>query len=75
MKFSMNTITGLIGIALFLAFIGGLAESIGALPFIIIVTVIGGMAAYDFYGSVCEEREQDARKKSSAPNAPNANKE
>ncbi len=57
----MNTITGLFGVTLFLAFIGGLAHSIGALPFVIIVVVIGAMAVYDFYGSVREERDQAAR--------------
>ncbi|MCK5167292.1 MAG: hypothetical protein KAQ66_08225 [Rhodospirillaceae bacterium] len=56
MKFSMNTITGFIGIALFVAFIGGLAESIGALPFIIIVSIISAMAIYDFVESVRSER-------------------
>ena len=51
-----NTITGLFGILVFLAFIGGLAHSIGATPFIIIVVVIGAMAVYDFYESVRDER-------------------
>lgn len=61
MKISMNTVTGLIGVALFIAFIGGLAESIGALPFIIIVSIIGAMAIYDFVGSVRDERKQAVR--------------
>ena len=52
-----NTITGLIGILLFLAFVGGLAHSIGAMPFIVIVVGIGAMAVYDYYESV-----RDARK-------------
>ena len=58
---SMNTITGLVGIAMFLAFIGGLAESIGALPFIIIVVGVSSMGVYDFYESVRDERSQAVR--------------
>lgn len=57
-----NLITGLIGIVLFLAFVGGLAQSIGAVPFILIVMIIGAMALYDFYESVREARQQDAAK-------------
>jgi len=57
----MNTITGFIGIALFLAFIGGLAESIGALPFIIIVIAISAMAIYDYVESVRAERRKSVR--------------
>jgi len=59
-----NTITGLFGILTFLAFIGGLAHSIGAMPFIIIVIMIGAMAVYDFYESV-----RDARKHTAAMGA------
>ncbi|MBL4747542.1 MAG: hypothetical protein JKY17_01730 [Magnetovibrio sp.] len=57
-----NTITGLIGIMLFLAFIGGLAHSIGATPFIIIVIIIGALAVYDFYESVRDARKEAADK-------------
>jgi len=57
-----NTITGLFGILLFLAFIGGLAESIGAVPFIVIVLIIGAMALYDFYESVRDARKEAADK-------------
>lgn len=62
-----NTITGLIGILMFLAFIGGLAHSIGATPFIIIVLIIGAMAVYDFYESVRDERKAANSKSSKAP--------
>lgn len=55
-----NTITGLFGILVFLAFIGGLAHSIGAVPFIVIVMIIGAMAIYDFYESVRAERKHSA---------------
>ena len=51
-----NAITGLIGILLFLAFVGGLAHSIGATPFIVIVVMIGAMAVYDYYESVRDSR-------------------
>ena len=47
-----NAITGLIGSLLFLAFVGGLAHSIGATPFIVIVSIIGAMAVYDYDESV-----------------------
>ncbi|MDH3335920.1 MAG: hypothetical protein OEL50_04675 [Rhodospirillaceae bacterium] len=57
----MNTITGFIGIALFLAFIGGLAQSIGAPPFIIIVIAISVMAVFDYYESVRDERKKIIR--------------
>ncbi|PHS78721.1 MAG: hypothetical protein COB59_05560 [Rhodospirillaceae bacterium] len=59
-----NTIAGLFGILLFLAFVGGLAFSIGAVPFIIIVAIIGVMAVYDFYESVRDERKAAAHKAS-----------
>ena len=57
----MNTITGLIGIGMFLAFIGGLAESIGALPFVLIVAGVSSMGLYDFYESIRDERRQAVR--------------
>lgn len=37
-------ITGIVGIGMLLLFAGGLAESIGELPFIIIVIIVGLMA-------------------------------
>ncbi|PCI40804.1 MAG: hypothetical protein COB46_06130 [Rhodospirillaceae bacterium] len=51
-----NTIAGLFGILIFLAFVGGLAISIGSVPFMVIVAIIGVMAVYDFYESVRDER-------------------
>lgn len=51
-----NIITGFIGIALFLLFVGGLAESIGAVPFIVIVGIIGALAFYDYYENVRDAR-------------------
>lgn len=53
-----NIITGLFGIAIFVAFIGGLAHSIGATPFIVIVVLIGAMALYDLYENVTGARKE-----------------
>ena len=60
-----NIITGFIGIAMFLAFIIGLAQSIGELPFIIIVAAISAMALYDFYENLRDAR-RDAEAKAAA---------
>ncbi len=45
-------ITAIIGIVMFLLFVGGLAESIGQIPFILIVIIIGGMAAYAIWDDI-----------------------
>ncbi|MBP5855501.1 hypothetical protein KAJ83_00645 [Marivibrio halodurans] len=39
-----NILTGLFAITVFLLFVGGLAESIGALPFILIVVFVSVLA-------------------------------
>lgn len=59
-----NIITGTIAVALFLAFAGGLAESIGAIPFILIVIIVGVMLLTDFYQSAKEGLQEERRKKS-----------
>ena len=59
-----NIITGAIGVIMFLAFTGGLAESIGAIPFILIVVVVGAMLCVDFYESAKEGLQQEKEKKS-----------
>lgn len=59
-----NIITGAISVAMFLAFAGGLAESIGAVPFILIVAIVGVMLCTDFYQSAKEGLEEERRKKS-----------
>lgn len=56
-----NIIAGVFGVGILLAFIGGLAQSIGALPFFIIVTVVGAMAVYDFYEDVRDKRNPDPK--------------
>ncbi len=47
-----NLITGLIAVAVFLAFTVGLSVSIGTLPFILIVIFVAGLIITDFYQSV-----------------------
>lgn len=54
-----NLITGLIGIGIFLAFIIGLAESINAIPFMVIVGVVSCMAGFDFYQSARDGLNKD----------------
>lgn len=46
-----NIITGLIGVVIFLSFIIGLAMSIKALPFTIIVAAVSIMILVDFFQS------------------------
>lgn len=59
-----NVITGAIAVAIFLAFTGGLAESIGAIPFILIVTIVGVMLLVDFYQSARNGLEEEREQKS-----------
>ena len=47
-----NMITGILSAALFIAFVAGLAESIGALPFMIIVAIVCVMLLVDFIQSI-----------------------
>lgn len=47
-----NMISGLIAAAIFIPFVVGLAVSIGALPFAIIVLIVVGMMLFDYYESV-----------------------
>lgn len=54
-----NLITGLIAVLIFLAFAGGLAQSIGALPFILIVAIVSVMLLTDFYQSAKEGLRND----------------
>ena len=46
-----NLITGLIAVGIFLAFVLGLAVSIGSLPFIIIVVIVSGLVLVEFFQS------------------------
>ena len=49
-----NLITGVFGVIVFLLFTGGLAQSIGEFPFILIVIIVGIMLLVDFYESAKE---------------------
>lgn len=62
-----NIITGAIAVVVFLAFTGGLAESIGEVPFILIVVIVGIMLCIDFYESAKEGLQEERRKKSENP--------
>ncbi len=46
-----NLITGLIAAAIFIPFVGGLAVSIGAAPFAVIVVIVVAMMLFDFFQS------------------------
>ena len=46
-----NLITGLIAVSIFLAFVLGLAFSIGTPPFIIIVLIVSALIVTDYYHS------------------------
>jgi len=54
-----NLITGLIALAVFLAFVLGLANSIGAIPFTIIVLIVSAMIVTDFYQSAKQGLEKE----------------
>ena len=54
-----NFITGAIGIGLFLLFVGGLAESIGSLPFTIIVVIVCAAAVYGLYEDIKSSQPSD----------------
>ncbi|MDH3220629.1 MAG: hypothetical protein OEO19_13930 [Gammaproteobacteria bacterium] len=62
-----NIITGAFGVAVFLAFTGGLAQSIGELPFILIVLIVGIMLCIDFFESAREGLQEEKKEKSDPP--------
>lgn len=58
-----NVITGVLSATLFIAFVAGLAESIGALPFIIIVGIVSVMMLTDLVQSFkAQVREKNKRR-------------
>jgi len=59
-----NIITGAIAVSIFLAFVLGLAESISALPFAIIVIAVCVMIVTDFFQSAKESLQEERQKKS-----------
>lgn len=62
-----NMISGVLSVIVFAAFTLGLAQSIGAVPFIVIVAVVLAMVLYDLRASVkdgfADERAAKARRK------------
>lgn len=61
-----NLITGAIAVAIFLAFVLGLAESIGKIPFALIVIIVSALLCTDYYQSAKEGLKQEKDKKSGA---------
>jgi len=57
-----NLITGLIALAVFFAFVLGLAESIGTIPFTIIVIAVCAMIGLDYYHSAKQGLEKEKNK-------------
>jgi 4-hydroxybenzoate polyprenyltransferase len=58
-----NLISGLIAVAIFLAFVLGLAHSIGQLPFVLIVVIVSAMLCFDFYQSARDGLAEEKEKK------------
>lgn len=61
-----NIITGAIAVSIFLAFVLGLAESISALPFAVIVVAVCIMILTDYFQSAKEGLKEERQKKSDA---------
>lgn len=59
-----NLITGVIAVAIFLAFAVGLAFSIKSVPFAIIVAIVSAMILTDFLQSAKEGLKEEKEKKS-----------
>ena len=60
-----NIITGAISVGIFMAFVLGLAGSIEALPFVIIVVAVCAMLCTDYFQSVRESLQSAKQKESS----------
>jgi hypothetical protein len=65
-----NIITGAIAVSIFMAFVLGLAESISALPFVVIVVAVCLMILTDFLQSAKAGLKQEKDKKANAPQDP-----
>lgn len=65
-----NIITGAIGVIIFLAFVLGLAESIGEAPFVLIVVAVSVMLCVDFYQSARDGLRDEQQKKDDKPYTP-----
>ena len=60
-----NIITGAISVGIFMAFVLGLAGSIKALPFVIIVIIVCAMLCTDYFQSVRESLQSGKQEKPS----------
>ena len=60
-----NIITGAISVGIFMAFVLGLAGSIKAMPFVVIVIIVCAMLCTDYFQSVRETLQTGKEKKSS----------
>mgnify|MGYP000956821812 CR=1 FL=1 len=61
-----NLITGLIAVAIFLAFVIGLAVSIGSIPFAVIVAGVTIMILIEFFHSAKQGLQEDRERKQQA---------
>jgi hypothetical protein len=59
-----NIITGAISVGIFMAFVLGLAGSIQALPFVVIVVAVCAMLCTDYFHSAIEGWQPEKDKKS-----------
>ena len=67
-----NLISGLIAAAIFVPFVGGLAVSIGVVPFAIIVVIVVAMMLIDFYQSARDGLRAEGRGTTTIGNNKNA---
>ena len=58
-----NMITGILSAALFIAFVAGLAESINAIPFMLIVGGVSIMMLIDLVQSIKQGSSENKRKR------------
>ena len=61
-----NVITGAIAVVIFLAFVLGLADSIGKTPFVLIVVIVSVMIVTDYYQSAKEGLKKEKEKKANS---------
>ena len=59
-----NLITGAIAVAIFLAFVLGLAGSIGKIPFAIIAVIVSALLCIDYYQSAKQGLKEEKEKNS-----------
>ncbi len=67
-----NLISGLIAAAIFIPFVGGLAVSIGVVPFAIIVVIVVAMMLFDYYQSARDGLRAEGRVTTTSGNDKNA---